>query len=48
MEGYDIGKDRVVVNNRIEELTALMEQVYRIVDYNVKKGTLEEPKPTKK
>lgn len=48
MEGYNIGKEMAVVLSRLDNLEALMEQVYTIVDHNIKTKTLEEPKPPKK
>jgi len=44
---YDMAKDVVLTNNRVDELTALVEQLYKIVEHNIKKGKIEEPKPVK-
>ncbi len=48
MSEYEIAKDVVALRVEVEELKALMAQAYGIIDHNIKKGKLEEPKPIKK
>ena len=47
-EGYMIGKDVAELRAEMEEMKLLMQQAYDILEHNLKKGKLEEPKEKKK
>ena len=47
MSEYQAGKDLAMLGTELGKLQTLMEQLYEIVEYNVKNKKLEEP-PVKK
>ncbi len=47
MSDYEMVKDVVALKIEVEELKALMAQVYGVVDHNIKIKKLEEPKEKK-
>ncbi len=47
MGDYELAKDVVALGTEVNRLTALMQQAYAIIEHNIKKGKLEEPKPVK-
>lgn len=48
MSEYDIGKDVARFEEELRRMQMLLEQMYKVMDYNVKKGKIEEPKEGKK
>lgn len=44
---YDIGKDIQKLHDELQRLQLLIEQVYAILDFNMRAGKLEEPKEKK-
>lgn len=47
MSSYEIGKDFANMQRELEVMRGLLEQLYGIVEHNLKEGTLKEP-PVKK
>lgn len=44
MSEYNIGKDINELNTKVEKLTLLLQQVYAIIEFNIKNGIIKEPK----
>lgn len=41
---YEIGKEVQKIQQELENIKTLLEQVYVVLDYNIKNAKLEEPK----
>jgi len=48
MDGYEIGKDMAAFGQELENTKLLLQQLYEVVEHNLKQGKLEEPKANKK
>lgn len=45
MEGYEIGKDMQKFQDELGRMQMLLQQLYSIVEHNIKEKKLTEPKP---
>lgn len=45
---YEIGKDMQNLQSELEAMRAILQQVYGVVEHNIKTGRLIEPKEEKK
>ncbi len=48
MGELEIGKDLARLEDRLSRIETLMEQVYKVLEHNVTKGKIEEPKEEEK
>ena len=44
---YDMAKDIIELKVAVQELQAMFQQVYNVIEYNLKQEVLEEPKEPK-
>lgn len=47
MSEYNIGKDVNTLEMRLEQLERMLQQVFEVIDTNIKNKTLTEPKEEK-
>lgn len=47
-EDYQLGKDIARLEDELQRMQALLQDLYRVVEYNLKKENLDEPKEAKK